>query len=471
MGRPLSNAAEGYQALYERLRGQILRGLLPAGARMPSSRELASQLGVARMTVVRAYRALVEEGYAQTRAGTGTFVAALAPDRLLAARRRAPAPPPAKFAPPAPVAAPGWLAPHMPALDLFPYALWARLAGRAARGLHGNQLAYQDAQGLPALREAIAAHWQATRGASIDPSLVLVTAGAQNAFDLCARALARPGELAAMESPGYMFARAAFRNAGLRVAEVPVDEHGIRVGDLERMAEAPRLLHLTPGHQQPTGALLSPARRLALLDFARRSGALLLEDDYDSEFRYAGRPLPVLQSLDTHGHVLLCSSFSKTLFPALRLGFLLATPATLPALLKQQAQTLRSASALDQRVLALFIAEGHYARHLRRMRRHYAQRRDQLRALLEGPAGKRVRAALDVHWPHTGFAAVGWLRRDADLQALLARAAERGLQLLPVPRGKGRGARPGVLLGFGSTPPAHMAQAVAALAGALAPWL
>jgi GntR family transcriptional regulator/MocR family aminotransferase len=461
MSRPPS--APG-RSIYDDLRGRILRNSLPAGTRLPSSRDLAAQRGVARMTVVKAYGRLVDEGYAQSRPGAGTFVAPVVPDRLLAVRRRGAEIAPVRSDPPSvPAAAVRPFAPHLPALDAFPYALWARLVGRAARGLHGSALAYQDPQGHPGLREAIALHWNATRGASLDASRVIVTAGAQNALDLLARGLCRAGDLVAMEAPGYPLARAAFRNAGLEVADVPVDDEGLVVDALDRLPRAPRLVYVTPAHQQPTGVALTMRRRLALLDHARRHGSTIVEDDYDSEFRYAGRPLPVLQSLDPQGRVVLVSSFSKTLFPALRVGFIHApSDADVSRLVRLQDESLRSVAALEQHAVALFMQDGWYARHLRSMRREYAQRRAHLKDLLEGPAAGAVREALTLQWPHTGFCALGHLRRaDRSVGDLSRAAAARGLELLAF-RTKPTG-RAGVMLGFGCMPIATMPRAVAVL--------
>jgi GntR family transcriptional regulator/MocR family aminotransferase len=295
----------------------------------------------------------------------------------------------------------------------------------------------------------------------------VVTAGAQNAFELIARALAKPGDHVAVESPGYKYAHRAFSAAGLTLVEVPVDGQGLVVEALERLAVKPRLIYVTPAHQQPTGVVLSASRRLALLDYARQSNSWIVEDDYDSEFRYAASPLSVLQSLDAHGRVILVSSFSKTMFPAVRLGFVsVPHPPALQAVARELDSSLRFVSPLEQKAMALFISEGHYARHLRAMRRCYAERRDHLRRLLEGPAGRRIREVLDLQWPHTGFAAIGWFRQPrAELKALVLAGQSRGLELVATSATAQQ--RQGLLLGFGAIPDDRMADAVARLSAVL----
>jgi GntR family transcriptional regulator/MocR family aminotransferase len=458
MGRP-----DSYRSIYADLRQRILRGDLRAGERLPSTREAALGLGVARMTVVRAYRQLLGEGYLVSRDRSATMVAPVAPDKLLSVDRALPAAGLSRPARAAPVAKPLVFAPQTPDLDVFPYPAWARAAGRAARALHGDVLGYGDPAGVHALRHAIAEHWRSTRGARMEADRMIVTGGAQNAFHLVGRALARPGDLAVVEAPGYPYVRAAWRRAGLDVKGVAVDAEGLIVAALEQLARPARLIYVTPTHQQPTGVAMSLPRRLALLDYARRHGSYVIEDDYDSEFRYEGKPFPVLQSLDSHGRVILVSSFSKTMFPALRLGF-----ACLPSRLEQdllvraQDDVVRSVSLLDQLTLAAFIGEGSYARHLRRMRRHYSRRRDELRALIDGPAGRKLRERAFIEWPHTGFAAVAWLlgpRRD--LGALGRRLSDHGLGAVVFETR--RQARQALLLGFGHSSSERMLEAIRVL--------
>ncbi|MCW5633344.1 MAG: PLP-dependent aminotransferase family protein [Rubrivivax sp.] len=338
--------------------------------------------------------------------------------------------------------------PHLPALDAFPLRLWAGIAARRARALDAADLADGDARGRAELRQAIVDYLGQARGVSCHADQVLVLASVQQALDLVARMLLDAGDRAWVEDPGYAGTTWLLRAAGLRLHAVPVDDEGLDVAAARRRCPAARLACVTPAHQAPLGMALSLPRRLALLEWARRSGAWIFEDDYDSEYRYAGRPLPALQSLDPAGPVLYAGCFSKTLFPALRVAYLVVPPALVPVFAAARSLTSRYPPVLDQLVLAEFMAGGHYARHLRRMRQLYAERRA---ALVAGLAGHAA-GVLEVIASPTGLNVAAWLPRGADEARVVHAAARAGLvvQGLAGSFASAAARRPGLLLGFAS---------------------
>lgn len=384
-----------YKQLYERLRDEILLGQLKPLARLPSTRALASELGVSRNTTALAYEQLLLEGYIESRVGDGMRVASLQPEQPFpvlpahgnakTARRTDPA-----EVRPAILSRRGRLLAEMPDLEifpggeadvgmgvfrvgkpdvaLFPYDTWSKLVARHARqSLHAVAL-YQDAHGYAPLREAIAAHIGITRGVHCAPEQIILTAGSQGAIDLVARVLLDPGDRAWVEDPGYPGGRGALLAAGARPIPVPVDGEGIAVEAGRERCHDARLAIVTPSHQFPTGVTMSLRRRLALLQWAGDARAWIVEDDYDSEYRFSGRPLEALQGLDTAARVIYVGTFSKVLFPALRLGYLVAPPALIPGLLAARRLIDVHPPLLEQVALADFLAEGHFVRHLRRTR-------------------------------------------------------------------------------------------------------
>jgi GntR family transcriptional regulator / MocR family aminotransferase len=375
------------EQLYRRIRDAIASGRLASGDRLPATRTLAGELGIARGTVDAAYARLAGEGYVQARGPAGTIVSP-------ALRLERPRPPEARTEPPA--AGPPPPRPFqmgLPALDLFPRTLWARLTARAARRLGGSALAYPESAGLPALRAAIASYLAVSRGVACEPAQVIVTGGYQPAVALLARLLLRPGDAVWFEEPGYFLARQALLAAGARVVPVPVDGDGLDVAGAMARARMARLAVVTPAHQSPLGMALSLARRQALLAWAGSARAFILEDDYDSEFHYVGRKLPALKSLDAADRVIYAGSFSKTLFPALRLGYLVVPRALAASVAEALRLSAHGQPILEQQVVADFMADGHFARHLKRMRGLYAARRTALAEALTGAFGDRVALA------------------------------------------------------------------------------
>jgi GntR family transcriptional regulator/MocR family aminotransferase len=446
-----------HRQIYEGVRAGILAGRFAANARLPSTRVLASELGVARNTVVLAFEQLAAEGYLGARRGGGTRVRAAVPDSLISvhAPRRAPrvvretlrpanesvrANLPARFAqlvarnPEIGVRRDGAIVPFalgMPAIDAFPFELWARLTARRWRS-GAVFLGSAATAGDEALRTAIAAYVTSSRGARCTPEQVFIVSGAQQALDLSARVLLEPGDPVWMEDPGYAGARAALAGAGARVIDVPVDGEGMDVSTGEREAPDARLAYVTPSHQYPLGTVMSASRRLSLLNWARRVNGWVLEDDYDSEFRYAGRPIPSLQGLDAErggaARVLYIGTFSKTLAPALRLGYLIVPDELVDVFRVARAIAGGHAPTLEQGVLADFIGEGHYMRHVRRVRALCAERQQ---VLLEA-ARAEIDDAMQLAPDAAGLHVVGWLAPGAKDAEVAEAAVRAGVDATPL---------------------------------------
>jgi len=440
----------------------VLGGRLPPGARLPSTRSLSADLGVSRNTAAGAFDQLLAEGYLEGKVGSGTYVARSLPEDLLHVTEI-----PRGTA--RPVAAPLKLSergdmlastgrslaqrdgaarafrPGIPALEAFPRELWARMAARILRKSRPELLSYADPAGYRPLRQAIAEYLRAARGVRCAAGQVIVTAGSQQALDLAARVLLDPGDIAWIEDPGYMGARGALLAAGVRCAPVAVDAEGLSLADGEARAADARMAYVTPSHQYPLGVTMSLARRMALLDWARRRRAWIVEDDYDSEYRYSGRPLAALQGLDTADRVIYTGTFSKVLYPGLRLGYLVVPDRVVDAFISARALADRHGPGLEQALVAEFLAEGHFARHIRRMRALYAERQE---ALVSG-ARREFAGLLDLAPSEAGMHLVGWLPRHANDRDVSRKAADGGVSAPAVSSYALRhGARPGLLLGY-----------------------
>ena len=457
--------------IYESLRQAILEGRIRAGQRIPSTRALAETLGVSRLTVLNAYEQLLHEGYLDGRIGSGTFVSDALPDELLSTHAtrvaaRGPArPESSKQAPHA--RDEGGLGPFrmsVPALDQFPHALWARLVSRHAHALTHANMAYGDPAGLPALRAAVAEHLRAARAVRCEAEQVLIVSGSQSALRLAIAVLLERGDRAAVEEPGYPLARAAMEAGGAEAVPVRVDEDGIDVRALGRYGRV-RAAYVTPSHQYPLGTSMSASRRLALLDWAHRREAWILEDDYDSEYRYVSRPVGALQSMSGRDRVVYIGTFSKVLFPAIRIGYLVVPAAFRDRFVDAREALDLQSPTLYQLALEEFLREGHFARHLRRMRGVYLARRN---ALLDGLT-RYCGDHLTVHNADAGLHVTALLNPEmSDVEVVRCMAA-RGLTATPLSSCyAGPDPRNGLLLGFGGSSERRLADATRVLGDVLA---
>jgi GntR family transcriptional regulator/MocR family aminotransferase len=474
---PKPEAAPAYRWLYAALRAAILEGRLHPATRLPATRDLARQYRLSRGTIVSAIEQLKSEGYVEARTGSGTYVSNTLPDDLLQVRSNATPPlPQAEMKPrnfstyakrvrlfpsfaPRPSRA---FRPNLPALDLFPTTLWAQVAARRLRKVSTNFLLGCDPLGYLPLRQAVADYLSSSRGVNCVPGQIAIVSGAQEALDLVARIVLNPGDRVCMENPGYIGATAVFQSLGAKISYVPLEDDGIKLR--ARTLRKARLVYVTPGHQFPLGITMSLARRLQLLECARKSGTLILEDDYDSEFRYSGRPVPALQGLDRHGEVLFTGSFSKVLFPSLRLGYLVLPSDLADRFAATLSITRRHAPLMEQAILCDFITAGHFGRHLRRMRQIYAER---LNVLLQC-AKQNLTGLLEISLVEAGLQTVGWLKRGMDGESAAAAAAQRNVEVTPLSiYTRGNAAARGLQLGFAAVDAKEIRRGVQDLAIAL----
>jgi GntR family transcriptional regulator/MocR family aminotransferase len=474
-----------FRQLYLQLKEAILAGDIAACARLPATRALAGLLGVSRQTVLAAYEQLMAEGYLQGAVGKGTFVSASLPAAGME-KRDAAAPPlvrPLSARGEAMAAAMARVRHHdgplrtfrisMPGLDLFPFEVWRKLEARHWRRskVRPDQvpLGYTGAAGHPPLRELLCAYLRASRGVRCTPEQIIVTAGSQQALYLLAQLLLAPGDGVWLESPGYQGALAPFAVAGASICPVPVDAEGMDVPYAAARYPDARLAFATPSHQLPLGATMSLARRLQLLRWAEANRAWIIEDDYDSEYRYTGPPLASLQSLDRSGSVIYVGTLSKVLFPGLRLGYIVAPPALAEPLARAKAVVDRHNPIVPQAVLADFIQEGHFARHIRRTRDAYGERRI---AMLEA-IDSRMRGALVCGPSDAGLDLCVGVTNGLSESEAVARAVAAGVDVRPLgyyvnpAAGPDCAVPPGLLLGFSAFTPAQIRAGVARLAQAI----
>ena len=472
-----------HRQICDGLRSAILEGRLQSGTRLPSTRAAAVELGVARNTVMAVFEQLVAEGYLRSRVGDGTRIADIEPELLSRPARNASkragahrsnvaAPTPSLLSArgaaivsvargAAPIPTHGAFEPGLPDVKAFPHRVWARILARHARAPDRARLGYGDAPGDPRLRAAIAAYVAATRGVRCGPEQVVVASGAQAALDLCARLLLDPGDSAWIEEPGYAGARAALMGAGARLEPVPVDEDGLDVAAGEARCPNARLAYITPSCQYPLGATLSLERRLLLLGWAERAGAFVIEDDYDSEYRYRGRPVAAVQGIDTNGRVAYVGTFSKTMFPGLRVGYVIAPEGLETAFAQAVHNTGQAVPQPVQGALAEFIDAGHHGRHVRRMRALYARRQ----ALLFTLVRKHLQGVLELVPCEGGMQVAGLFAETLDDRAVAAAGARAGLALSPLSaHWSGSGARSGLNLGYAGVSEPVLEEAVVRLA-------
>ncbi len=466
-----TGAAPLHRQVYHRVQNSIRQGKLGAGDRLPSTRALAAELGVSRNTVMAAFEQLIAEGYLEGHAGSGTFVAqgfaTKGPSRtgvpsgiglsrqgsaiLAAGQSRITSNEPERP-----------FEPGIPAIEPGLMRLWWRLMHTQWKQA-GPSLSYQGSLGYPGLRKAIAVYLAVARGVRCEPDQVVITTGAQQGLDLAARLLTDPGDRVWMEDPGYLGAKAAFGAAGVTIVPVPVDRDGLVVSAGRARMPSARLAYVTPSHQFPTGTTMSLARRIDLLAWAREAGAWIIEDDYDSEFRYASRPLPALQGLDESGRVIYIGTFSKVMFPGMRIGYVVVPPNVVDAFAAARAVGDRQSPWLEQAALAEFLSEGHLGRHVRRMRSQYRERAGTLVDAIQRKLGGRLTAAM----PDAGLHLTAWLRKGESDAYVCENARGAGVSAMALSRSAVLPCAPGLVLGFAGYPVTEIRGAVDRLASVI----
>ena len=467
-------AVPRYRCIYEGIRKAILSKRLSAGARLPSTRSLAAELKVSRNTVIAAFDQLLAEGYIEASTGSGTFVAHINPpseavnphtktngaDSNSSALNAAAAPAPVLAARGQRILNSGAgnaqeIQPFVPGMDdfsLFPLKLWQRLQNKYWRAGHDDLLDYGAAGGYRPLRRAIANYLSISRSVQVDVEQVLITSGTQQSLQLCAQMLASAGDLAWMEDPGYWGARKVFEASDLALRPIAVDNEGMRPS-ADDLATQPRLIYVTPSHQYPTGAVMSLPRRRQLLDFASAQQAWILEDDYDSEFRYTGRPLSSLQGLDTRQCVIYLGTFSKTVYPGIKIGYMVV-PESLVAPMKAALYDLqRPGQVMLQAALADFIEQGHFSTLVRKTRQTYGERRELLVNSLKPILGARA----SISEEESGLHLVIELPLGSNDADLAARAAKKGLVVRPLSSYYLNAGQPGLVVGYAYVPTARIA--------------
>lgn len=455
-GKPL------HQQIFECCRTAIVGRSWQPGERIPSTRELAIQLGISRVPVLSAYAQLVAEGYLETRSGSGTFVSSIMVDQLTSCKsnghaanacsgprplsRRSSILPPFKMVP----WLSGWGAFSIGQLacEHFPFQVWARLLASRSRRVHVSTLHFTDPMGSAEFREAIAGYLRTARAVNCDPKQIMVVSGSQQALEISARALLDPGDSVWIEEPGYLLARQVLLLAGARLVPVPLDHEGLSItSGLERCGHA-RAAYVTPSHQYPLGVTMSARRRLQLLDWARNHGAWVIEDDYDSEYRYKDLPVSSLQGLDRNSRVIYIGTFSKTLFPSLRVGYMVIPPDLVEAFVTIRHTMDVYPPHLYQGLLTDFINQGHLSRHIRRCRMVYAERRYALMEAIRNEFGPE----LEVMGTEAGMHVAVTLGEEFSDREISKRAARENLWLWPLsPCYVENNRRQGFILGFGST--------------------
>jgi GntR family transcriptional regulator / MocR family aminotransferase len=468
-----------HKQIYDAYRAMIVSRNLGAGQQIPSTRALAAELKISRIPVLTAYSQLLAEGYFEARAGAGTFVCSSLPDQLTSSdrgssraadlrsgarvtSRRAMLLPAYERLP--------WLRGlgafnvSQPAFDQFPFLTWSRIVMRHCRSPHARELHYGGPLGFAELRKAICAYLRTARAVHCDPDQVMIVAGSQQALEITTRVLLDDRSAAWVEEPGYWLTRQVLTAAGCRLVPVPVDGEGLDVAFGIKKCRKARAAFVAPSHQYPLGATMSASRRLQLLDWAQSSGSWVIEDDYDSEYRYGSMPIASLQGLDHNSRVIYVGTFSKTLFPSLRLGYVVIPPDLVSRFAAVRHAMDITSPHFFQAVLTDFMNEGHFARHIRRMRQLYAQRRIALVDELQREFG----SALDILGSEAGMHLAVILPKGFRDQEVAARAAREKLWLAPLsPAYVGETARQGFILGFGNTTVEGMPKAVRQLKSVL----
>lgn len=454
-----------HRDLYELIKCEILGGTLSGGSRLPPSRVLGRELGVSRNTVLYAYDQLLAEGYVSATVGRGTFVAhvplrpaSLSRDRADPVRERHTASSTALSSRGTELLARkrassrqwGAFVAGVPDVTLFPRQAWLRILNRHWRRPSAETLSYSTVGGHPALRRALAEHLHLARSVRCEPEQILITSGIHQAIDVVSRLLGDPGDQAWMEDPGYWGTRSVLASTGIEIVPVPVDADGMSPSEALLNGPPPRFIFTTPSHQYPLGMSMSVARRLMLINYARRNGCWVIEDDYDSEFRFEGRPLASLQGLDNDERVIYMGTFSKTLFPAIRTGYMVLPKSIAEAATHALSELYREGQLVQQAALADFMAEGHYAAHIRRVRHVYAKRHGLLR--------QSIARHLGHDWPvatqDAGLHLVVLLPDDMDDVEIGNQVGAQGIAVRPLSPYylDPRNVRKGLLLGYACVP-------------------
>jgi GntR family transcriptional regulator / MocR family aminotransferase len=462
-----------HRQIYDAYRSAIVDGGLRPGERIPSSRVLGQELGVSRFPVLNAYAQLLAEGYFMSRIGAGTVVSTSLPDQPPSGVSNVAHPAAVIRSGPRPVAKRSSLLPWphpspwllgwgafgvgQVAVDQFPIHIWSDLVARRSRIMSARSLHYSDGMGSPALRETIAGYLRTSRSVRCTPEQIMIVSGSQQALEITARVLIDPGSRVWMEEPGYHLARRVFSLAGSKIIPVPVDSEGLNVAAGIRLGRTARLAYVTPSHQFPLGHTMSASRRLQLLDWAQKTGGWIVEDDYDSEYRYESLPIASVQGVDSNARVIYIGTFSKVVFPSLRLGYVVIPPDLVQSFLTVRRIIDIAPAGLYQDVLADFMKDGHFARHIRRMRVVYRERRSALVESIERELGSTIEILGSEAGMHL---TVVLPRRSRDLE-IAQRAAKQGLWIWPLSDAYFSDAtRSGFILGFGSTPAEQIPEAV-----------
>ena len=465
--------------IYKALRGAIARGELRAGQRVPSTRAISVEVGVSRVTILDAYEQLLAEGYCETRKGAGTYIRHSLPDHLTQCRRPINLGP-SKTSGPRPVArrallspiepAPPWIAGlgafavHQPAFDEFPFSTWARLVNRHSKNPNAHAIHCIDPMGSKRFREAICEYLRTARAVRCEPEQIMIVSGSQQALQITANVLFDPGTTVWMEEPGYRLARNVFVAAGCRLIPVPVDQEGLKVATGIKRCPDARAAYVTPSHQYPFGSTMSAARRMQLLNWAQLQGAWIIEDDYDSEYRFESAPVSSLQGLDDNSRVIYIGTFSKVLFASLRIGYIVIPPDLVERFAAVRYAMDIFPPYLYQEVITDFMASGHFARHIRRMRQLYSERRQALVGLLRSNFGN----TFEIHGAEAGMHLTATFRSDQDDIGIAENAAAQRLWLWPLSRGYAtKDIRKGFILGYGNVAIGSMAASVAKLRSVL----
>jgi GntR family transcriptional regulator/MocR family aminotransferase len=462
-----------HKQIYDGFLSVIVDGNMRPGQRVPSSRTLSIELGISRIPVLNAYAQLLAEGYFESRKGAGTFVSESLPESLTICEDKTPQPTQASSGP-RPVArrallltrydrAPwvggfGAFSVHQPAFDHFPFPIWSSLITRHSKSPRFSQIHNTDPRGSETCREAICTYLRTARAVHCDPSQVMVVAGSQQALEISARVLLGNGSPVWIEEPGYRLARSVFQGAGCRLVPVPVDEDGMNVSAGIKQCAKARAAYVTPSHQYPLGSTMSASRRMQLLNWAQVTGSWIIEDDYDSEYRFESMPISSLQGLDRNARVIYIGTFSKVLFPSLRLGYIVIPPDLVDHFVAVRVAMDIFPPYLHQEAITDFMREGHFARHIRRMRLLYSERRTALVESIREQFGSR----LEIHGSQAGMHLAVTLPKGLNDREIATRAARKGLWLWPLsPSYLGAVPRQGFILGFGNTAAEDMSHAVA----------